>query len=146
MRVSRAPSALGCRFLKTGELSKLDIPRRSAGLGNNQEIEGGHPVADNQEPEHGSRGKRPGNHRDGRGRCNPYVLEPAEVTNLVVAVRSIMASGWLTVRRQPLLGCVLVSVIGFRNGSRKQWQQQTKQQQGHRQQWSQPNGLPFAFG
>jgi hypothetical protein len=83
MRTSPAPSAWGCRFLKTGELSKSDVPRRSAGLGNNQEIEGGHPVADNQEPEHGSRGKRSSNHRDRRGRWKPYILKPAEVTNLV---------------------------------------------------------------
>ena len=48
---------VGLAVSETGELSKSDIPWRSASLGNNQEIEGRHPVADNQEPEHDSRGK-----------------------------------------------------------------------------------------
>ena len=98
MRTSPASWAWGWLFLKTGELSKSDIPRRSAGLGNNQEIEGGHPVTGNQEPEQDSRGKRPGNHRDGRGRGKPSVLESAEVTDLMVSIGSVMTSRWMAVR------------------------------------------------
>ena len=145
MRANPARLAWDRRFFETGELSKSDVLRRSAGLGFDQKVEGGHPVAGNQEPEHDRRGKRPGNNGDGRGRRKHGVLEPAEMTNLVVAIISVMTSRWVAVGRRRFVDGVLVFVTGFGGGSWKERQQQTKQQQGRRQQRPQPNGLSPAL-